>query len=304
MRHMCGPALMALVVSFSASAEVLIFNGFADTSLLNLNGSAATALTADGTVLRVTPASGGESGSAFSLATVDATTFSTHFRFRITEPGGDPFDCNIENGADGLVFVVQSISSSVGGGGEGIGYDGIDRSVGVEFDTWCNEGNNDPSSNHIAIDVNGSVYHKPRAPYAVHVEEKFDGGQLWYAWVDYDGTTMRAYVSLDPVQPFQPILTRNVDVKATLEQPTGFVGFTSGTGADWGNHDIVYWEYTPYSPVCIGDFDGNGLVNAVDLGILLGAWGLDLDQFDLNGDNTINGIDVGIFLGNWGPCAP
>lgn len=37
-------------------------------------------------------------------------------------------------GADGLVFVVQTNSNKVGGGG-GIGYQGIPNSVGVELDT-------------------------------------------------------------------------------------------------------------------------------------------------------------------------
>ncbi|MDZ4754283.1 MAG: L-type lectin-domain containing protein [Phycisphaerae bacterium] len=81
------------------------------------------------------------------------------FAFRITDPDGSLFDCNVDTGADGLVFVVQSISSSVGGLGRGIGYAGIQQSVGVEFDTWCNAVNNDPSSNHVGINVNGVVDH-------------------------------------------------------------------------------------------------------------------------------------------------
>ncbi len=294
--------LAALGTVGLAQGDVLIFNGFADTSLLDLNGVCGTTVTSDGTVLRVTPAAGSQSGSAFSLATVDATTFSTYFVFRITEPGGTVFDCNTQAGADGLVFVVQSISSSVGGGGEGIGYSGIGQSVGVEFDTWCNGANNDPSSNHVGIDVNGSVDHGPGSPNTVNVSPDFDNGALWYAWVDYDGTTLRAYLNSSPVQPFQPLLTREVNLPAILQQPTGFVGFTSGTGADWGNHDVVYWEYTPYSPVCIGDFDGNHQVDAVDLATLLGEWGGDLKLFDLNGDHVVSGPDVGILLGQWGPC--
>ncbi len=286
-----------------ASAEVLIFNGFSDTSLIDLNGVAATTKTSDGVVLRLTPALGGQSGSAFSLAAVDATTFSTHFIFRITDPGGTIFDRNTESGADGIVFVVQSVSSSVGGAGQGIGYAGIPKSAGVEFGTWCNGANNDPSSNHIGIDLLGNVDRGAGAPFAVAVSPRFDNGELWYAWIDYDGTTLRAYLNQSNVQPFQPIITRDMNLPKILQQSTGFVGFTSGNGADWRNHDIIYWEYTPYSPVCTGDFDGNGVVNALDLGVLLGGWGSNLEKFDLNGDSAIDGTDVGALLGNWGPCS-
>ncbi len=296
-------ALLGTVcVISSASADLLVFNGFGDISLLDLNASATTVRTNDGTVLRLTAAQPSQSGSAFSLATVDATSFSTHFRFRITSPGGAIFDCNSESGADGIVFVVQSISSSVGGVGAGIGYQGIDRSVGVEFDTWCNALNNDPSSNHIGIDINGNTDHGPSAPFAVAVSPNFDNGELWYAWVDYDGTTLRAYLNQSPVQPFQPVVSRTLDLVATLQQPTGYVGFTSATGAAWGDHDVVYWEYTPFSPVCVGDFDGNGQVDGADLGVLLGSWGTNLAAFDLNGDTLVDGQDVGVFLGNWGRC--
>lgn len=54
------------------------------------------------------------------------------------------------------------------------------------------------------------------------------------------------------------------------------------------------------APPCIGDFDGNGLVDGSDLGTLLGDWGTALA--DLDGDGTTNGADLGALLGHWGPC--
>ncbi len=54
------------------------------------------------------------------------------------------------------MFVVQSVDSSLGGAVK-YWYEGIEKSVGVEFDTWCNAVNNDPSSNHIAIDTLGAL---------------------------------------------------------------------------------------------------------------------------------------------------
>ena len=53
-----------------------------------------------------------------------------------------------------------------------------------------------------------------------------------------------------------------------------------------------------------GDIDANGKVDGVDLGIMLGWWGVlptngTLHRPDQNRDFVINGADLGIILGNW-----
>jgi hypothetical protein len=49
----------------------------------------------------------------------------------------------------------------------------------------------------------------------------------------------------------------------------------------------------------LGDLDGNGLVNAVDLSILLGAWGTDNCRADLNQNGTVDASDLAILLAAW-----
>jgi hypothetical protein len=50
----------------------------------------------------------------------------------------------------------------------------------------------------------------------------------------------------------------------------------------------------------LGDLNADGSVNGVDLGIMLGAWGVDPDGgADINGDGVVDGIDLGLLLGNW-----
>ena len=56
---------------------------------------------------------------------------------------------------------------------------------------------------------------------------------------------------------------------------------------------------------CPGDLNADGLVNGVDLGVLLGQWGVCTGSScvgDLDGDGTVNGADLGILLGDWGSC--
>jgi hypothetical protein len=48
------------------------------------------------------------------------------------------------------------------------------------------------------------------------------------------------------------------------------------------------------------DLDGDGAVNGLDLGILLGAWGACAScAADMNGDGMVDGLDLGAMLGAW-----
>jgi hypothetical protein len=51
---------------------------------------------------------------------------------------------------------------------------------------------------------------------------------------------------------------------------------------------------------CVGDFSGDGLVDASDLAVLLGAWGT--PGADLDSDGTTNAADLAVLLGAWGDC--
>ncbi len=53
-------------------------------------------------------------------------------------------------------------------------------------------------------------------------------------------------------------------------------------------------------PGCGADLDGDGMVNAADLAVLLGAWGSAIA--DLDGDGTTNAADLTMLLGAWGVC--
>ncbi|MFG0274938.1 MAG: hypothetical protein ACF8QF_07770 [Phycisphaerales bacterium] len=53
-------------------------------------------------------------------------------------------------------------------------------------------------------------------------------------------------------------------------------------------------------PGCPSDFNGDGVTDGADLGVLLGAWGTPTG--DLNGDGNTDGADLGLLLGAWGMC--
>ena len=71
------------------------------------------------------------------------------------------FGCKDDDGADGIVFGFQPLSTDQGSTGGTLGFGGIEPSIGIEFDTYQNNtgGYNDPVFDHIAILKNGNVSH-------------------------------------------------------------------------------------------------------------------------------------------------
>ena len=56
---------------------------------------------------------------------------------------------------------------------------------------------------------------------------------------------------------------------------------------------------------CAGDFNADGLVNGLDLGVMLSQWGVCSGAncvCDIDGDGSVNGADLGLLLGDWGGC--
>ena len=223
----------------AATCSATTFNEFtaADDARLQRNGAAAYTV---GNRLRVTTSSIGASGSTFTKSPISLTadaSFSTSFSFEFTNPVG--------GGADGLAFVVQTVSNNVGTGGGGIGYQGIPKSVAVEFDNWDNTGdgiNDGNSASHVGIDVNGDINSVVLTP----VTPDLDAGGVRFAWVDYDGTTdtfeVRYATTND--RPAVPTLTRTLDLPTILESPDAFLGFTSANGSARAEHDVVTWQFT------------------------------------------------------------
>jgi gliding motility-associated-like protein len=101
---------------------------------------------------RLTNAVGNQSGSVWNSIRIDLTQ-NFEFNFNIF------LGCADVNGADGISFTLQPISTSVGSTGGGLGYAGITPSVGITIDTYQNSDIGDPIFDHIAIQRNGSINH-------------------------------------------------------------------------------------------------------------------------------------------------
>jgi len=242
----------------------LISPDFSDASSLNLNGTASIATNTSGdSVLRLTESGNqglGQAGTAFLNAPFvlgGNGTFSTVFDFQITEPAGlDDID---GPGADGITFVLQSLTSDFGGAPGGyLGYGGTDpalaNSIAIEFDTFFNEyieasqsvtyGDiRDPDGNHVGVDINGSVWSVATAAFPTRMND----GDVFRAWIDYSGLnqTLEVRLALSGARPTDPLLAYQIDLLSVLGTDEVFAGFTGAEAGGIGTHDILSWTLSP-----------------------------------------------------------
>ena len=260
-----GAGLLALVIggmlATSAQAVTFSYANFADTTGLQVNGDATAANIAGRDVLRLTPPQGGAGGSVYNTQAISLTSdygFSTRFTFNM---GSNNVNQYGEIGADGIAFVIQTVSNNVGGIGGGLGYAGIAPSVEVEFDSYSN-GGTDPrlagngsltGNDHIAIMQNGDPNN--HLAYAITSPTlELNGGQDITAFIDYDGAAhlMQVRWSTDGLRPDDPGLSYSIDLASLFGADPVYVGFSASTGADWSAQDMLNWSFNDnYNPITV-----------------------------------------------------
>ena len=236
----------AVGVAPAEAAVVITYPGFTGAcSGGGLTCVGDTTVTSGG-ALRLTPATTSQSGAGYSTTAIAlgvGATFSTTFQFLITDRGGIA-------PADGLTFVVAAATAGLGSVGGGLGYQGVPNSVAVEFDTFDNI--EVGGSNHVGVDSNGVLANNGVNPYGVSncgstlgfVLGCMSNGDIWTATIDYDGSTnlLNVYVQDGSAAVHHIISGFSINIGALLGTSTAFVGFTSGTGAGFANHDILNWR--------------------------------------------------------------
>ncbi len=172
----------------------------------------------------LTPAANTQSGSVWNATRINLN---------------DPFDfvfnvflgCNDANGADGIVFMLQPISTSVGTTGEGMGFEGISPSIGISLDTWQNVNRNDPAYDHISIQSNGNITHGTDLAGPVQASAAVENIEdcQWHTFrIVWDPATRILGTYFDGVFRIQA----SIDLVATLfnNDPLVYWGFSAGTG--------------------------------------------------------------------------
>ncbi|HEY0041887.1 MAG TPA: PKD domain-containing protein, partial [Flavisolibacter sp.] len=138
--------------------------------------------------------------------------------------------CN-DIGADGIVFILQPISTSVGSSGEGMGFGGVSPSIGIALDTYQNPNLNDPFYDHISIQSNGIVNHANdlAGPMPISSTDNNVEDCQWHKLrITWDAGTKWLRTYFDGVLR----LEKQVDLVATIfnNDPNVYWGFTGATG--------------------------------------------------------------------------
>jgi Bacterial lectin len=283
-------ASVAVLVFAGSVAPVLAqspsFSDFSSTTNLTLNGNAAAPVN-NGTanVLRLTPATMSQAGSAwFNIQQPVSGGFTTKFQFQFTGASDPP--------ADGIAFVIQNSSlSALGQAGGSIGYadgglpcgenpppcGGIPNSLAVEFDTFNNTtATGDPNANHIAVQSCGVVEGVPQRNSPAHVSPNdfnfpdchigtiastlsttMSDGAVHTVVIDYtpahscggDSCPATLTVNLDTIDVLTTVVTLENEIN--LSSGKAWVGLTGATGAAFENHDILSWTFTPHTSTTI-----------------------------------------------------
>lgn len=174
----------------------------------------------------LTEAQGTQYGSVWNVHKISLEN-SFDFNFKVFLGEDDLW------GADGIAFVLQPISTSVGTGGGGLGFQGVVPSIGVTLDTYENETFNDPVEDHIAIQANGDSDHNSANNLAGPVpisatSNDVEDGQFHDLRVVWDATTHTLEAYFDGV--FR--VSSSVDLVTDIfgGDPMVYWGFTGSTG--------------------------------------------------------------------------
>ncbi|MEM6318421.1 MAG: L-type lectin-domain containing protein [Bacteroidota bacterium] len=142
--------------------------------------------------------------------------------------------CKDEEGADGIVFVFTPFART-GFWGEGMGFAGLNPSLGIEFDTYQNYHLGDPAEDHIAIMGNGETHHAISLvkPVLLPNLENCERHPLQITW---NPETQLLEIYLD----YELQASYNRDLVNDIFRGNSGVywGITSATGRLSNNHDI------------------------------------------------------------------
>ena len=199
----------------------------------------------------LTPAVDNKSGSIWNINKIDLTQ-PFDYKFNIY------LGCVDADGADGIVFVLQPISTSIGSLGGGIGYEGVSPSIGITIDTWQNSNNNDPSYDHIAIHKNGDINHTSPNNLAGPVTALAGKDNIedckWHTLrIIWNPATNTLQADIDGVERVKS----NISIwwaPFSTEIPKVFWGFTAATGGS-NNHQRICTSLNPGFTFPVGQVD-------------------------------------------------
>lgn len=190
----------------------------------HLNGNAAQE---DCNCYTITNDSNNQSGSVWNINKIDLThPFDYHFNIFL--------GCRDVDGADGIAFVLQPLSTGIGTTGQGLGIEGVAPSMAVAVDTYQNANFGDPHYDHLAIHLNGDLSHNSSNNIAGPVTALENSDNIedceWHIMrIAWNPATTTITVYMDGRERMHATIDLLQDVFD--DDPLVFWGFSGATGA-------------------------------------------------------------------------
>ncbi len=165
----------------------------------------------------------------------------------------------------------------------------------------------------LALAADGSIRHwgsnqqgQGNIPGGLEAVRSLNAGATYAAAIHEDGTlTMWGDNSSGQCDWPTGERIRLVDTDCDADGVADWREIIEGTGVDADGDGRLDECDEPGEPACPADLSGDGIVDPIDLGLLLSLWGTDGQnnpQADIDGNGVIDSIDLGMVLSGWGFC--
>ena len=192
------------------------------------------------------------------------------------------FGCRDELGADGVVFVFAPWADIMGYAGEGMGFAGLEPSLGVEFDTYYNDHLQDLEEDHVALLRDGFVHHAVGLTAPISVLNLEDC-QTHTVNIKWDHQMLLLRVLLDD----QEIISYREDLVNQIFRgsPEVYWGISAATGKK-RNRQSICFEQLEYIPGLESKSFSAEFIQQLEQGIQI-----DLPQIEYDSDTATANTD-------------
>ncbi|KAJ3043099.1 peptide-N4-(N-acetyl-beta- glucosaminyl)asparagine amidase [Rhizophlyctis rosea] len=203
--------------------------------------------------LQLTPAAPDQLGAVYVSKKINLKrSFVVEFGFVITTVNGRP----PHGGGDGFAFVIQALEDMALGlaesGGSGLGYEGIEKCLAVEFDCYESGNMGDPNDNHISVQTRGEEPNSAHHRHSLGATSKIPhlaNGKIYFCRIAVDATqrSIRVFLtdahdvndgSLKGLHYERVLEVKNVDVAQRIGVDEAWIGFTAATGGFFQCHRV------------------------------------------------------------------
>jgi endoglucanase len=213
-------------VNSTGGGTTINYGGGFNATGLQRNGSAVL----NGTRLRLTNGTSNQNSSAFYTTKVNVASFNTTFSFQLSSGSGT---------GDGITFCIQNnATTTIGGGGNGLGYQGIASSAAIKFDLFTDGGE---GANPTGLFTGGAAPTTPSLDMTPN-NVLLHSGHVFNVNLSYNGTTLTQTVT-DATTGAVYTHGYTVNIPSVVGASTAYVGFTGSSGGAVATQEIISWTY-------------------------------------------------------------